>query len=123
MSEFTFNIADYRPLSGVRVQRVNDRRPMVKRPAGFVVLSSNSAPGEQESKWMDTRPAIVDIRSMRDDHRNGHLGFHVGSYSRRGKVLRFTNEAPERVYTMATHDDRVMYDDDPDPSNFPPSAA
>ena len=104
MSELTFNIADYRTLGRVGGQ---DRSAAVRERDGFVVLSSNSAPRDYETEWLEARPVVVDIRSVREVHR---------SIPRRGKVLRFSNPASHRVYTMPAHDDSQMSaDDDPGP--------
>jgi hypothetical protein len=122
MSEFTFNIADYRALSAVRTQRNHDRSRVAKKQSGLVVLNSGSEPREYDAEWQNTRPAVVDIRSIQDAHRAGHLSFHIG-YPRRGKILRFTKEIPERVSTMAASDPCRQSCNDPDPTNLPPSAA
>ena len=103
MSEMTFNIADYRPLFRVRT---HDQAAVMKARSGFVVLSSNSRPREYDPGWYDSRSAVVDIRSVREPHR-GSL--------RRGKILRFSNAASHRVYTMPRQDTRVYQDDDPGP--------
>ena len=123
MSECTFDIADYRPLSAVRTQRVQEIGSVAKSSSGFVVLTSSAR--EREHNWTETRPAVVDIRSIREGHRNRHVSCHVGAYPRRSKILRFTNftnEAPERVITMARPDSGPLSDDDPDPTNFPTAA-
>ena len=120
MSEFTFDIADYRPLSAVRPQRVQEIGSAAKSPSGFVVVTSSAR--EREDSWMKTRPAVVDIRSIREAHRDGHASCHVGAYPRRSKILRFTNftdEVPRHVITMARPQSD---DDDPDPTNFPTAA-
>ena len=121
MSELTFNIADYRPLFAVRSHRVQEARPAAKRPGDFVVLTSDHRSIEREDGWMDAGPAVVDIRSIREAHRIGHSS-RVSGYSRRGKILRFTNDAPERVVVMAPPDSNPQPDDDPDPGNFPSAA-
>jgi hypothetical protein len=123
MSEYTFNIADYRPLSAVRSQRVQEVGSVAKSPSGCVVLTSSA--GESEHTWTETRPAVVDIRSIREGHRNSHASCHVGAYPRRSKILRFTNftnDAPQHVITMAHPDSGPQSDDDPDPTNFPTAA-
>lgn len=103
MSEMTFNIADYRPVARVRTR---DENAAVKARSGFVVLSSNSEPREYAPEWLDDRPGVVDIRSVRETRR---------TYPRRGKILRFSNPAPHRVYTMPAHGATVSADDDPGP--------
>ena len=104
MSELTFNIADYRPLGRVRAC---DRGSAVRERHGLVVLSSNSETRGYDTEWPETRPAVVDIRSVREAHR---------SIPRRGKVLRFSSPALHRLYTMPAHDDSPMSsDDDPGP--------
>jgi hypothetical protein len=103
MSNFTFNIADYRPLVH---GRTHDRRLAVKERNGFVLLSSNSEPREYDPEWLDTKPAVVDIREVREAHR---------LRPRRGKILRFSNPASHRIYTMPVHDNRMHLDDDPGP--------
>lgn len=104
MSELTFNIADYRPLGRVRAY---DRGPALRERNGFVVLSSNSDPREYGTECLETRPVVVDIRSVRDTHR---------SIPRRGKVLRFNSPASHRLYMMPAHDDSsISSDDDPGP--------
>ena len=104
MSELTFNIADYRPLGRVRIC---DRGPATRERNGFVVLSSNCEPREYDTEWLEARPAVVDIRSVREAHR---------SIPRRGKVLRFSNPGSHRLYMMPAHDDSaVSSDDDPGP--------
>ena len=98
MSEFTFDIADYR----LRTQRVQEIGAVAKSPSGFVLLTSNAR--EREDSWMEaTRPAVVEIRSIREAHRTSHASCHVGAYPRR-KILRFTNftnDAPARDYDGA----------------------
>ena len=121
MSEYTFNIADYRPLSAARTQRVQEIGSVAKSPSGFVVLTSGAR--EREDTWTETRPAVVDIRSIREAHRNNSC--HVSAYPRRSKILRFTNftnEAPKHVITMARPDGGPQSDDDPDPTDFPTAA-
>jgi len=103
MSELTFNIADYRSLVHVMT---HDRGPAVKARNGFVLLSSNSEPREYDPQWLDAKPAVVDIREVREAHR---------PCPRRGKVLRFSNPASHRVYTMPVHDNSMHLDDDPGP--------
>jgi hypothetical protein len=123
MSEYTFNIADYRPLSAVRTQRVREFGAVAKSPSGFVVLTSNNR--AREDSWTETRPAVVDIRSIREAHRGTQASYHAGAYPCRSKVLRFTNftsEFPEHVITMAPPDSAPRSDDDPDPTNFPTAA-
>jgi hypothetical protein len=123
MSECTFNIADYRPLSAARMQRVQEVGSVAKSPSGFVVLTSSAR--EREHSWTQTRPAVVDIRSIHEGNRNGHASCHAGGYPRRSKILRFTNftdEVPEHVITMARPDSGPRADDDPDPTNFPTAA-
>jgi len=101
MSEFTFNIADYRSLSRVRT---HDRGPAAKARNGFVVLSANSETREYE--WFETKPVVVDIRSVREARH---------AYPRHGKVLRFSNSGSHRVYMMPAHDKTGSWDDDPGP--------
>lgn len=103
MSNLTFNIADYRPLSH---ERAYASGPSLKARSGFVVLSSNSEPREYEPTWLDARPAVVEIRSVRETHR---------ICPRRAKVLRFRNPASHRLYTMPAQDDCTQSDDDPGP--------
>lgn len=103
MSELTINIADYRPLAHART---HDRNPAVKARSGFVLLGPNSEPREYEAEWLDTKPAVVDIRAVREAHRD---------YPRRGKILRFSRPASHRVYTMPVHDSSLQPDDDPGP--------
>ncbi len=104
MSELTFNIADYRNSGQVRAQH---RGLAVPERNGLVVLSSSCEPRKYTNDWLDARPVVVDIRSVRESHR---------SIPRRGKVLRFSNPASHRVYMMPVHDDSPMsVDDDPGP--------
>ena len=103
MSELTFNIADYRPLSHART---HDGGPSLKARSGFVVLSSNSEPREYDPAWLDKGPAVVEIRSVRETNR---------ACPRRGKILRFSNPASHRLYTMPAHDVGMQADDDPGP--------
>lgn len=103
MNELTVNIADYRPLARVRD---HDRGPGLKPCSGFVVLSSNSEPREAHREWLDTKPEIVDIRSIREPHR---------TIPRRGKILRFSNPRTHRLYMMPAHDNSTPRDDDPGP--------
>jgi len=103
MSELTFNIADYRPQGRVRTDH---GRPEVEARSGFAVLRSNSEPRTYESKWLDARPEVVDIRSVREAHRPN---------PRRGKILRFSNPASHRLYTMPAHGSVTSTDDDPGP--------
>ena len=104
MSELTFNIADYRPMARVRN---HDGGPSVKPGNGFVVLSTDSEPHAYEREWREARPAVVDIRSVREAHRT--------ACPRRGKVLRFSSPRSHRLYTMPTHPVTSSMDDDPGP--------
>lgn len=115
MSEYTFDIADYRPSFVDRTPRVQEIGPVAKSPNGFVVLTSNAR--AREDSWTETRPAVVEIRSIREVHRS--------AYPRRSKILRFTNftdAVSQHVITMARPDSAPRSDDDPDPTNFPPAA-
>jgi hypothetical protein len=103
MSNFTFNIADYRPLVH---GSTHDRGSAVKGRNGFVLFSSNSEPREYDPNWLGAKPAVVDIREVREAHR---------LRPRRGKILRFSNPASHRIYTMPVHDNRMHLDDDPGP--------
>ncbi len=103
MSEVTFNIADYRPLARLRSHY---QAPAVKPHTGFVVISSNSELGEYDREWREARPAVVDIRSVRETPRN---------CPRRGKILRFSNPSSHRLYTMPAHHKTASMDDDPGP--------
>ena len=103
MSEVTFNIADYRPLYRVRT---HDRAPAMRQSSGFVVLSSNSEPRAYERAWFEPHPAVVEIRSVREERRPS---------ARRGKILRFSNPASHRVYTMPDPETRGPEWDDPGP--------
>lgn len=109
MSQFTFNIADYRPLSAVRQHRVHGTLPAMKRPEGFEVLRSE--PREHQFGWLEPRPSVVDIRSVRDDCRTVPL-----ACPRRAKVLRFLSQAPDRVCTMRDHTSDSQTGEDPDPT-------
>lgn len=102
MSELTFNIADYRPLFRARVQQ----HPPDPHPRGFLLVNSNSEPREHESRWFDPRAEVVDIGSIREVPRCS---------PRRGKILRFSNPASHRLYTMPAPEDRTSADDDPGP--------
>lgn len=105
MSELTFNIADYRAVGRVRTH--DDRGPAVRERNGLAVVSSNTYPREYHQNWLETAPAVVDIRSAGDSHR---------SIPRRGKVLRFSNPASHRLYMMpAQHEAAMSVDDDPGP--------
>jgi len=104
MSELTFNIADYRPLARVRN---HDGGPALQAHNGFVLLRSSSEPQGYEPEWREPRPAVVDIRSVREIHRTAD--------SRRGKILRFSNPASHRLYMMPVHHDTPSRDDDPGP--------
>jgi hypothetical protein len=101
MSELTFNIADYRPLVRVPTRERGGNEPA---RTGFVVFSSQTEPYEYEARRLDSRPVVVDIRSVREDHR-----------SCRGKVLRFRNPASHRVFMMPAHHVAASTDDDPGP--------
>lgn len=123
MSEYTFNIADYRPFSALRTPGVQEIGSGARSASGFVVLTSSAR--EHEENWLETRPAVVDIRSIRESNRSGHASCHVGAYPRRSKILRFTNftdDVPQHVITMARPDSAARSDDDPDPTNFPTAA-
>jgi hypothetical protein len=103
MSELTFNIADYRPLTRARTHGSGSE---VQGRSGFVVLSSNSEPRQYEQKWADSEPVVVDICSVRESHRTN---------PRRGKILRFCKPASHRLYTMPVHPIALSTDDDPGP--------
>jgi hypothetical protein len=107
MSQFTFNIADYRPLAAVRQHRAHNTIPALNRPAGFVVLRSD--PREHLFEWLEPRPSVVDIRSVRDDCRITPL-----ACTRRARVLPFLSQAPDRVCTMPASNSQSG--DDPDPT-------
>ena len=109
MSEFTFNIADYRPLSAVRQHRAHDTIPALNRPKGFVVV--RSGPREHQFEWLEPRPSVVDIQSVRGGHQMAQL-----LCLRRGKVLRFTGQSPDLVHTMQASPHDSQSDDDPDPT-------
>jgi hypothetical protein len=124
MSEFTFNIADYRPLFADRTQRAQEIGSVVKSPNGFAVLTSNAR--AREDSWTETRPAVVDIRSIREAHRSTQASCHTGAYPRRNKILHFTdftNEVPEHVITMARPDSAPRSDSGPDDDPDFPTAA
>jgi hypothetical protein len=123
MSEYTFNIADYRPFSGVRAQRVQEIGSVAKSPSGFGVLTSSAR--AREDSCREARPAVVDIRSSRESHRNSHAPSHIGACPRRSKILHFTNftnDVPQHVITMAPPDTAHRSDEDPDPNDFPTAA-
>ena len=103
MNEVTFNIADYRPLSRVRTHYES---PAMRPRSSFVVLSSNAEPRSYERAWFEPHPAVVEIRPVREGHRPA---------ARRGKILRFSNPASHRVYTMPAPESRSREDDDPGP--------
>jgi hypothetical protein len=121
MSEITFNIADYRPLAAVRTQRSCDRSRATNRPRGFVVLSSNAEPREYNGYWPDAKPAVVDIRSVRDTYGAGRLSLLAASRPCRGKILRFTNVVPGRNDVTAS-EIAMNADQDSDPTDIPPAA-
>ena len=98
MSELTFNIADYRPLSRVRT---HDTRPAGKAQGGFIVLSSSNDRRSDEPAWLAPQPQVVDIRSIREAHR-----------PHRAKILRFRNPAQHHLYMMPP---QHTPDDDPGP--------
>jgi hypothetical protein len=100
MSELTFNIADYRPLFRAKTHESGHAI------GGFVVLSSNSQPREYAPDWYDPHPSVVEIRTVRETHRPS---------PRRGKILRFSNPASHRLYTMPAPEDLPLDDDDDDP--------
>lgn len=123
MSEYTFNIADYRPVPAVRPQRVREIGSVAKSPSGFIVLTSRA--GLREDSWTAARHAVVDIRSIGDSHRDSHVSCHASAYPRRSKILHFTNftdNVPRHVITMAPPDTAARIDDDPDPNDFPTAA-
>lgn len=103
MSELTFNIADYRPLFRVRT---HNQAPAAKERSGFVVLSSNAGPREYAPGWYDPTPSVVEIRSVLEAHRES---------PRRAKILRFSNPASHRLYTMPTQENHRYQEDDPGP--------
>ena len=103
MSELTFNIADYRPLSRVKSF---DQEPAAMQRRGFVVLSSHSEPERNDPRWLEPLAQVVDIRSVRETHR---------PCPSRGKVLRFRTPASHHVYTMPLQHGSQPADDDPGP--------
>lgn len=111
MNQCTFNIADYRPISAVASLRTSDRGSAARKPSGMVVVSSNPEPRKYEQSWFDVRPAVVDIRSVRDLQPSGQ----VATCPRRGKILRFSSETLDRVYTMPSPVHHLQTDDDPGP--------
>jgi hypothetical protein len=118
MSQFTFNIADYRPLSVARPRETHD--PFTSRSVrsnGFVVLASNTGRDESQSSWMQVQPSVVDIRTLRDAHPPRRLLLH-DFYQRRGKLLRFANEASPRVQVLPVNVAITTSGVDP----FPPAA-
>jgi hypothetical protein len=103
MSQLTFNIADYQPLFRSRVHH----EPHADKPhSAFVLLSSNSEPREYEAGWFDPHPSVIDIRSVREEHRSAPL---------RGKILRFSNPASPCVYSMPSQESCLPEGDDPGP--------
>ncbi len=64
MSQITFNIADYRPLSRVRTQPTPGRNTFAMRRSGFLVVTSESDADERQN--MSLNPAVVDIRALRE---------------------------------------------------------
>ena len=115
MSEFTFNIADYRPLSAVRIHR-RSRVPVANRTKGFVVVGSSAENQDPGQRWSTSAPGVVEIRAIGDAYR---ISCHSAISTRRGKILRFDDEVPERVITMASPASIGPADDDPDPGDFP----
>jgi hypothetical protein len=115
MSEFTFNIADYRPLSAVRAHRAHDARPTLRKSGGFVVLSLNSEPRVYDAR-LQLRPAVVDIRSVREANQTGLIPFRTASDPRHARILGFEKESTDRVCTMAESEGGSQSDDDPGPA-------
>jgi hypothetical protein len=116
MSEFTFNIADYRPLSAIRAHLAHDTRPILRESRGFVVFRQDSEPGGHDARWHDSRAAIVDIRSVRQTHGTRLSSPHATSHTRCGKILRFArSDAHNRVYTMTAKVSDSQPDDNPGP--------
>jgi hypothetical protein len=117
MSHFTFNIADYRPLSAARTLKTHDPYTSGTRPNGFVVVTSNPDRDESGSSWMQVRPSVVDIRTVRDAQQPRRLLLH-DFYQRRGKLLHFANEASPRVQVLPVSVAIATPGSDP----FPPAA-
>jgi hypothetical protein len=103
MSELTFNIADYRPLFRVRT---HNQAPAAKERNGFAVMSSGLGAREYAPGWYDPGASVVEIRTVREAHRES---------PRRAKILRFSNPASHRLYTMPAQESHRYQDDDPGP--------
>ncbi len=110
MSGFTFNIADYRPLSAVRAHATHDSRPALRESRGFAILTPHANRGGYDGWWPESRPAVVDIRTVRETHRMVQRSHH-----QRGKVLQFTGESALNLYPMPANTNESRPDDDPDP--------
>ncbi|HEY1986388.1 MAG TPA: hypothetical protein VGG85_13305 [Terracidiphilus sp.] len=122
MSQFTFDIANYRPLSALRTHKTPERNTSsmsAMRQSGFVVVTSNPEADERENLWLEAQPAVVDIRPVRTAQRTRHLSLHGDGSQGRGKVIRFTSDSSPRVQVMPMS---VSTSRDTDPINFPPAA-
>ncbi len=111
MSQFTFNIADYRSNNDTRIRTMQGA-------SGFPVM----APAGDRAARMGafTEPAVVDIRQMRDAQRLRRISPSCGVYQRRGKLLRFTgNDAGPVVRMSARKTDEPMENE---PGDLPPAA-
>jgi hypothetical protein len=117
MSQFTFNIADYRPLFAARTHKTHDFHTRANRTDGFVILASGPRGDANELPWMQVRSAVVDIRTMRGAQEPRRLLLH-DFYQRRGKLLQFTNEGTSRPQVLPVNVAVATPDSDP----FPPAA-
>ncbi len=82
MSQLTFNIADYRPVSSPRIRTMH-ARSQAENKSSFVVLSPARNLREMEA----TVEPVVEIgHAAQYNHRSTDC---CGVYQRRGKVLRF----------------------------------
>jgi hypothetical protein len=108
MSQLTFNIADYRPITGTQIRTVQTPR----KTSGFIVMS----PASDIRSYAE--PAVVDIRRVRDAQRFHRSASSCGVYQRRAKVLRFAGSESGSSETLSVRE----MSDESGPSDLPPAA-
>ena len=113
MSQYTFNIADYRPEAERGIHTVRSQR----KNSGFAVVSSARA--MMNERFVE--PAVVDIRQVREVERSYRGAAGCGVYQRRGKVLNFRGDSTE-IEMLAARAQGFALVERSDSSDLPPAA-
>lgn len=119
MSEYTFNIADYREASPLQSERFSNSRAGIRNSNG---LSEFGLKRISIADLEVVSPRVVDIRSLRDPQRLRCSAENGRAYQRRAKVLRFTTEKYQHARPLPATSTDKQGGSDGDPLNFPPAA-